>query len=176
MDNLEKFIKRNRADLDKYGPSKSTWSGIKAGLRMKKTIVPVWLFAAASLIIILGISTFLYYFIQKKNSDFSTLNSGQPALKETEAYYNSLVNTLYLEAKPLLTGQPEIAGELRTDMAQLDSICADLKKDLKDNVANQQVIEAMIQNYRIKLQLLEEMLNLLKQKESKSEKTKSHEL
>jgi hypothetical protein len=61
-------------------------------------------------------------------------------------------------------------------MAHLDSIRTDLKKDLKDNVANQEVIEAMIQNYRIKLQLLEDMLNLLKQNETKSEKTKSNEL
>jgi hypothetical protein len=61
-------------------------------------------------------------------------------------------------------------------MAQLDSICTDLKKDLKDNIANQEVIEAMIQNYRIKLQLLEDMLKLLKENENKSENTKSHEL
>jgi hypothetical protein len=116
------------------------------------------------------------YLFQKKNSDFFSSNSGQPALKETEVYYKTQMNTLYLEAKPLLINQPVIARELKNDMAHLDSIRTDLKKDLKDNVANQEVIEAMIQNYRIKLQLLEDMLNLLKQNETKSEKTKSNEL
>jgi CHASE3 domain sensor protein len=176
MDNLEQFIKDNRENLDKYESPETTWRGIKAGLNKKRTIVPAWFYAAALFIVILGTAITLYAVLQNKSNNYSLGNSVQPALKETEAYYNSLVNTLYLEAKPLLTGQPEIALELRTDMAQLDSICADIKKDLKDNVANQEVIEALIQNYRIKLQLLEDMLNMLKQNENTSEKTKSHEL
>ena len=56
-------------------------------------------------------------------------------LKETEIYYNNLVNSLYREATPLLTGNPEIKKELTADISQLDSICAEVKKDLKDNVA-----------------------------------------
>ena len=176
MDNLEKFIKENRSDLDKYEPAESTWRKIEAGLKTRRTIFPVWISAAAIIMVILGTAIFLYFLYQKKNIDYSAENSGQPALKETEVYYNTLVNSLYLEARPLLTGQPEIARELNTGMAQIDSICADLKKDLKDNVANQEVIEAMIRNYRIKLQLLEDMLTLLKQNENKSEKNKSHAL
>jgi len=38
------------------------------------------------------------------------------------------------------------------------------------------VIEALIQNYRIKLQILEEMLSMLKQNENKKDKPDSHEL
>jgi len=176
MDNLEKFIKENREDLDKYEPSTWIWRRIKTCLKMRRAIFSFWLSAAAMVTIILGTAIILYHLYQKKNNDFSAANPGQSSLKETEVYYNTQVNTLYLEAKPLLINQPVIATELRTDMAELDSICADLKKDLKDNVSNQEVIEAMIQNYRIKLHLLEDMLNLLKQNETKSEKTKSHEL
>jgi CHASE3 domain sensor protein len=176
MDNLEQFIKRNRADMDKYEPPKNAWRGIKSGLRTRRTIVPYWFSAAAVIIVVLGAAIILYSLYQKKNYYNSLEKTGLPVLKETEVYYNSLVNALYIQAKPLLTGQPEIARELSTDMAQLDSICADLKKDLKDNVANQEVIEALIQNYRIKLKLLEDMLSLLKENENKSEKTKGHEL
>jgi hypothetical protein len=176
MDNLEQFIKDNRQKLDKYEPPKRIWRGIKAGLPIRKTLIPLWISAAAVIIIILSVTITLYTLSQKKNNLFADVKSGQPGLKETEVYYNTLVNKLYIEAKPLLTSQPEIARELHIDMAQLDNICADLKKDLKDNVANQEVIEALIQNYRIKLQLLEDMLMLLKQHEDKSEKTKSHEL
>ena len=71
-------------------------------------------------------------------------------LKETEIYYNNLANSLYREATPMLTRNPEIEKELSTDISQIDSICSEIKKDLKDNVANQDVIEALIQNYRIK--------------------------
>ena len=176
MDNLEQFIKDIRKQLDKYEPPKRTWRRIKAGLPLRKTLVPVWISVAAVITIISSVTITLFIISQKNNNLYADVKSGQTGLKETEVYYNTLVNTLYLEARPLLTGQPEIASELRIDMAQLDSICADLQKDLKDNVANQEVIEAMIQNYRIKLQLLEDMLKLLKQNETKSEKPKSHAL
>jgi len=176
MDKLELFIRKNRADLDKYEPPKSAWRRIKAGMKTGRSIVTVWFSAAAVVVAILGSALILFSLNQKKDVSISQGNTGQPFLRETEVYYNSLVNKLYFEAKPLLADQPEIAYELRTDMAQLDSICTDIRRDLKDNVANQEVIEALIQNYRIKLQLLEDMLSLLKQNENKPEKNKSHEL
>jgi hypothetical protein len=97
-------------------------------------------------------------------------------LKETEIYYNSLANSLYREATPLLTNNPEIEKELLTDISQIDSICSEIIKDLKDNVANEDVVEALIQNYRIKIRLLEDMLSILKKNKDNPEKNNSHEL
>jgi hypothetical protein len=97
-------------------------------------------------------------------------------LKETEAYYNNLVNSLYSEATPLLTNNPEIKNELNTDLAHLDSICIDIKKDLKDNISNQDVVEALIQNYRIKIHILEDMLKVLRDNEPNPVKKQNHEL
>jgi len=99
-----------------------------------------------------------------------------PQLKETEAYYNNLVNSLYSEATPFLTNNPEIKKELNTDLAHLDSICIDIKKDLKDNISNQDVIEALVQNYRIKIRILEDMLNVLRENELNQVKKQNHEL
>jgi hypothetical protein len=111
----------------------------------------------------------------KKNHD-NEISKYNPQLKETEIYYNNLVNTLYKEASPLLTDNPEIRNELNSDMSHLDSICTDLKKDLKDNISNREVMEALIQNYRIKIQILEDMVTVLKEKENTTEKKNSHEL
>jgi hypothetical protein len=99
-----------------------------------------------------------------------------PQLKETELYYNNLVNILYNEASPLLAAYPDIRKEYLNDISQIDSICTDIKKDLNDNVSNQEVIEALIKNYRIKIQILEEMLDQLKQKENIPLNKESHEL
>jgi hypothetical protein len=43
-------------------------------------------------------------------------------------------------------------------MSELDSVYIDLKADLKDNMANQEVIEAIIENYRMKISILEDLL------------------
>jgi 3-hydroxyacyl-CoA dehydrogenase len=47
-------------------------------------------------------------------------------------------------------------------MSELDSLYSALKADLKDNVANQEVIEAIIENYRLRIAILEELLAELK--------------
>ena len=87
-----------------------------------------------------------------------SISDQNPQLKETEIYYNNLIFSLYNKVSPLLASNPEINKELFTDISHLDSIYLELRKDLKDNVSNQEVIDALIQNYRIKIELLEEML------------------
>ena len=52
----------------------------------------------------------------------------------------------------------------------------DIKKDLKNNIANQAVVEALIQNYRIKIRILKDMLETLKANENNPEKKKSYGL
>jgi hypothetical protein len=97
-------------------------------------------------------------------------------LKETEFYYQNVFNSLYREAEPLLTSHPDINKELSEDISHLDSAYANIKKDLKDNVANQDVIEALIQNYRIRIKLLDDMLNMLKSENPTPEKRSNYEM
>jgi hypothetical protein len=101
---------------------------------------------------------------------------GNSQLKESEFYYNNLLNSLYTEATPMLTANPEIQKELNYDISHIDSLCLEIKKDLKDNIANKEVIEALIQNYRIKIRLLEDILTVLKENENNPEKKKNYEL
>lgn len=180
MDKLEEHIRKNREDLDRYSPSSKTWRNISREIHNEKTPVRKWISVAAMFIVILGTAL---VFIKYSGPGRGLLKSEEAAesaqntqLKETEIYYNNLVNSIYLEAKPLLTANPEVQRELVTDISHLDSICSEIKKDLKDNVANQEVVEALIQNYRIKIQLLEDMLTILKENENNPEKQKSHEL
>ena len=182
MDKLEEHIRKNRKDLDRYSPSSDIWKRIRKSLKKEKSYMKRWLSIAVMIVVILG-TAIIFFKPEHRWSDsnrgknnnevFSQIN---PQLKETEIYYNNLVNSLYKEATPLLTKNPEIKKELNTDLSQLDSICSDIKKDLKDNVSNQDVIEALIQNYRIKINILEDMLTVLKTNENKHDKEKSHEI
>jgi hypothetical protein len=180
MDKLEEHIRKNREDLDRYSPSSKTWRKISREINKEKAPMRKWLSIAAMFVVILGTAL---VFIRYSGPGKGLLKSGKaaettqnPELKETEIYYNNLVNSIYLEAKPLLTANPDVQRELVTDISHIDSICSEIKKDLKDNVANQEVVEALIQNYRIKIQLLEDMLTILKENENNPEKQKSHEL
>jgi hypothetical protein len=176
MDDLEQFIKSKREELDKYDPSAEVWKRILRAIKPVRRSVRLWLSAAAMITVVIGTTFVLLIINQNKNLPDSAGKTIQQALKETEMYYNTQVNTLYREAKPLLTGQPEVEKELENDLSRIDNICHEIKKDLKDNVANQEVIEALIQNYTIKIRILEDMLTTLKEKENNTEKRKSHEL
>jgi len=89
-----------------------------------------------------------------------------PELRETEIYYANKLNTLLKQARPLLTSNPGLEEELYSDLSRLDSLCLEIKHDLKDNISNQNVIEALILNYRIKVQILEDMLVILEERET----------
>ena len=182
MDELEDFILRNRDDLDRHSPREEAWEGIEKGLRKSRISTALWLSSAAMILIMLGTSV-VYYIAERKTSSLlkettgnSLLLSADPGFRETEIYYNNLIKDLYNEAVPLLTSDPELESELIQDLSKLDTICIEIKKDLKDNVSNQEVIEALINNYRIKIRILNEMLLLLKQNDTIPDKSTDHEL
>jgi hypothetical protein len=182
MDKLEEHIRKNRENLDRYSTSSGIWRKIRRNLRKERSLMKRWLSIAAMIVIVAGFTLFIFRLTN--NRPMISLNTSgkvnsptdNPQLKETEIYYSNLVNSLYREATPLLTGNPDVKKELTTDITHLDSLCIEIKKDLKDNVANQEVIEALIQNYRLKIRLLEDMLTILKENNENPVKNKSHEL
>jgi hypothetical protein len=176
MDKLEEFIRNNRSQLDRYDASRETWEKIRSKTVTRKPKVYLWYLSAAMFTLIAGISLFFYLYREKKPTYSDVPSMSQRELRETQLFYNSIYQIKYMEAKPLFTSQPDIEKELKSGSAQIDSICADLMKDLKDNVSNKEVIEALIRNYRIKVQLLEDMLNVVRQNENDDKKRTSHEL
>ncbi len=181
MDRLEEYIRKNRENMDIYSPSSGLWKGIKRRIDINQPSIGKWVSIAAMVIIIIGSALLLYNrsILPDRSVKISyeeTVNQDNTQLKEMEVYYNSLANSLYREATPLLTANPEIEKEFTSDISQLDSICSEIKRDLKDNVANQEVVEALIQNYRIKIRLLEDMLEVLKENDDNQDKNNGYEL
>ena len=178
MENLEDFIKNNRDSMDVLRPSRKVWKGIRRDLHGHQPAILMRM--AAAVLIIAVLTAAVVHYINNDHRSMSRadamLMKANPQLLETEHYYNALANTLYQEAAPILAKNPDIKNELFTDMSQIDSICADIKKDLKDNVSNQEVIEALIRNYRIKIQILEDMLRELNNDKTKDQNNESHGL
>lgn len=182
MDKLEKFIIENRKDLDLYEPDQLIWSKIELPGYAKPMVFKDYFLRAAMVIVIVASSFFIYILASnnsaagygKQSLSNSDLSSG---FAETENYYNTRVNALLNEAKPLLMSDPGLEQDLMRDFSRLDSLCADIRTDLKDNVSNQEVIEALVLNYRIKVQILEDMLSMLRDQEmNNNNNTKQNEL
>ena len=169
-DNLEKFITSNRDAFDLYEPSPEIWKRIEKSVHKKSITLRVVLWRAAAVILIFGASfVFQRYLQMVKKPEISKIEI--PELQEAEIYYTTMVSSKLNEIEPLLKEHPGMEKEIMKDLSELDVMYSDLKKDLVDNVANQEVIEAMIQNYRMRLDILEDVLNELKNQEKNEKNT-----
>ncbi len=156
-DRLEDFVRNHNQEFDIFEPEDRLWEGIEKKLdKANRRPVSFYIYrvtAVAALIAILfGVQQFLII----------RHNAGEmPELQEAELYYTSLINQKMEQVKPYLSEYPGLEEELNSDLSELDSIYKDLKEDLKDNIANQEVLEAMIENYRLRINILEEMVQFL---------------
>ena len=167
-DRLEDFVKQQREAFDLHEPDPSIWLKINpANVPLRERKPMRWLRIAAAIALIFGGSTAGIYYLTQDRADSRLYSSEMyQEIQETEDYYNRKVTLRYNELQPYLASDPGMKELLATDLKELDEAYSELKIDLKDNVANPDVIEAMILNYRIKLEILEDLLNQLKEKEN----------
>ena len=168
-DKLEQFIKDNREAFDTYEPNPAIWGKIEKSVHKKTIRLKTVLWRAAAVIIIFGASLVFHRYIDMLDSK-KDVSAKIPEIQEAEIYYSGLLSSKLNEIKPMLEEHPGIDKEMKADLNELDKMYDDLKKDLKDNVSNQEVIEAMIQNYRLRLSILEDILNEFN-KEKKDDKS-----
>jgi hypothetical protein len=168
-DRLEKFISENRDQFDLHEPDDRLWAGIESNVQDKKTIRIGWkgiVWRAAAVILIFGASFGIQEYLHQRKAMMADQESNEmikniPELQEAEIYYTSLLNDKISQIEPLLEQNPELGESLQQDLSELDSIYGELQNDLRDNIANDEVVEAMIQNYILKIQILEDLLEFL---------------
>ena len=179
-DRLEEFVKQHREQFDQHEPDPSIWLKINPGNQSaaKERRPMRWLRIAAAVAMIFAGSTAGIYFLTGEGIE-ADRHSSELYLEilETEQYYSQIVSDRYKELKPFLVSNPGAKEMLSTDMEELDEVYEELKEDLKDNASNPEVVEAMILNYRVKLEILEDLLIQLKEKENQDyEKNESYSL
>jgi hypothetical protein len=171
-DKLEKYILDNRESFDDLEPDPSVWERVET--RQTPIIRINWkdiAWKAAAVAVIFTASYFFHDYMASRNDPEKAMmgknrEDASPMVKElieAEAYYSAQINLKKDEVFRLTGGNPEIRREVDMELVDLDRVYDELKDDLKDNAANEEVIEAMIQNYRLKLDILEEMLTVIKQ-------------
>lgn len=177
MDKLEKFIIQNRDSLDNLEPPSQLWDGIqeiKDPTKTKSRVIalPVykWAIRIASAIILFVAS---YYYHDYKNKPSSLLTSTElpeasllSELLEAEYYYTAQINFETEKFYKVTVGNKPLRNEIQNELKNLDKEFSELKDDLMDNADNEDVIAAMIQNYRLKLSILQDIMYQLKEQKT----------
>lgn len=156
--NLEEFIKNNREEFDDLEPSQKVWEGIKKdSQKQKKLRINPIIFKVAAVLAVAVITTVI---VLNNSNTYSTL-SNDPELREliqAESYYAQEVDTKLKEIRKCYYTYPELRNDIETDLNELEHMYIQLKKDLRENVSNKEVIEAMIENNRYRLKLVDDVL------------------
>lgn len=162
MDNLKEHIKENRLRFDEHKADKAKlWAQIERQLDKPKT-VKLWKHSvfkvAASIVIALGIISVINTI---SNTNGSTKNSlANQELNDINAYYKGLV----AYQVNLLNESPNLSIKQKKDflsfMNELDAEYDDLRLELESNLDNEQILNAIVTNYKKRIELIE---NLLKQ-------------
>lgn len=174
MDELERHIGNHREEMDIHDPKPGLWNRIEKDLPGRERRLKAFLWKAAAVIIVVGAGLTLIF--RSLDSSGLRANPEMKLVRETDMYYNNLISSLYEEAEPLLTANPEVKSELNTGMNELDSLSRQIREDLRDRVANREVIEALIHNYRLRIELLEDMLSIMKKAEESNNNRETYEL
>ena len=177
-DRLEKFIIDNKDEFDELIPSPMLWDKIET--REPRTVQLNWKtigLRVAAVVVIFISSYYFHDFVQNRNArqnlaakeaGFDGQNSIYQELVEAEFYYTSQIAETKEAVFYLTSNNHSLRNDINTELLDLDKVFQELKNDLNDNADNEEVIVAMIQNYRLKLEILKDILHQLKSTDDKN--------
>jgi hypothetical protein len=163
-DKLESFVRENRQEFDQFEPSPQSWEKISKQLEEQGKKSPKrlnWLSIAAAIIVIVTIPAIVYQLHQTEQpqaGNFTQIDPDVQQLIEAEAYYAQEVSGKLTEIRRCYNMYPDLKDEIEGDLIELENMYRSLKSDLKENISNKEVIEAMIENNRNRLKLVDEVL------------------
>lgn len=169
MKNIEELIRNNRDLFETAEPidghlERFNWKLEKRlhSITNKRSIVP-YLLRAAVVTLLITLSSLWTWdnFIRKDNG--MTLGQVSPQYKEVENYYVHQVNLMESELGTIdLKNNPEQKNMLMSEMKSMDSVYIQLQKELKVNPNDERIINAMIEHYQTKLEVMTYIVNQLK--------------
>ncbi|GAA3517754.1 hypothetical protein GCM10022393_34870 [Aquimarina addita] len=166
MDNFEKHITKNKHRFDTHKADRDKlWNGIESALDNdnKKTITfwrSPFLKVAASIVILIGSFFIISLLITSDLDDAQNNNIVNQELKDIDTYYNGLVAFQIQLVKNNTKLSTEDKTEFLSFMDELDEEYFLLRQEMKANLNNEYILEAIVNNYKKRIELIE---NLLKQ-------------
>jgi len=172
-DKLEQFVQDHAGGFDALEPPAMAWDAIEKELPVarKSAVRRLWPYAwkVAAAVLIFASAWMLNDFNdqRKQAGNYAATgdSSSNPALNElsdAEAFYATQISSRQAELAAYTRQHPEIIEDLKREFSEMDKKKAALKNDLAESNADEKVIEAIILSYRVKLEILDQMLTEMK--------------
>jgi hypothetical protein len=169
MKNIEDIIRDNKDFFEEAEPSNDHLERFNRKLEVrfqkfapKRSIVPYLLKAAVVTLLITLSSLYTWDHFIRPGSNRMTLGQVSPQYKEVENYYIHQVNMMEGELINIdLKNNPQQKTILLDEMKSMDSTYLSLQKELKANPNDERIINAMIEHYQTKLEVMTYIVNQL---------------
>jgi hypothetical protein len=166
MDRLEKFIFDNREVFDSETPDLKVWAAIDAQLShaqqptARVIALHTWmpkLRIAASIALLLTVGIGIGFYL-KSNATPPSLADVSPEHAELERFYQKEINK---KEQLLVKVAQTTAPEVQQDLQQIDQVMLELRAELMNapKGSREQIIRTMIESYKIKVEILERVLD-----------------
>lgn len=176
MDKFEKYIRENSNAFDIHKANKDKlWAKIEDKLEKPETptkVIKLWNHSAfkvaATIVLALGLFGLVNIIATSSNSQSNQFVSQE--LVDIDTHYNGLVA---YQVK-LINNNPKLTNEQKKDflsfMDDLDAEYEILKKELNKNIDNERVLEAIVINYKKRIELIENLLKQINSSKKTSDK------
>ncbi|WP_136481043.1 hypothetical protein [Cognatitamlana onchidii] len=166
MENFETYVRENKSAFDKHRPNRDKlWSNIEAKLEKPDAppkAIKLWeskIFKiAAVLVVALGVFS-LFTIVSSSTATKDQFVSQE--LLDIDTHYQGLVayQVALVKKNSKLTDAQK--NEFLSFMDDLDSEYDLLKQELGENIDNERVLEAIVINYKKRIELIERLLKQL---------------
>lgn len=174
MDHLEKLIKEHRKLFDVHEPPAGHFKRFRKSIyeqfkKTPKTFIlsshPIFSIAAVLIILILS-SILIYNYFNKDTQPISpseiSLSDISPDMQEVEFYFISQINDRMDEINIVKLKNDGLTKEiLLMEFQKMDEMYNDLQKELVVNYKDERIINAMIDYYAKKIEVLDMILEQL---------------
>lgn len=183
MKNIDDLIRDNRCQFDDREPVEGHFERFEWKLEKrlhsafrKRSIVPYLLKAAVVTVLVTLSSLWVWDNFIRSGKDTMALGDVSPQYREVENYYVHQVNMIEGELRNYyLRDNPEQKAMFENELRSMDSAYVQLQKDLKANPSNERIINAMIEHYQTKVEVMTYILNQLKEIRDENAKNPDNE-
>jgi hypothetical protein len=186
-DKVENYIQANREAFDTHTPSLKVWHNVAATLVADsesatkvavtntatdtKVVRLTWWRQAAAAVALLVFGVMIGFLLNQKQADKALAQASEqvaPELQEAENFYNQKVQSKYTQ---LTSFNPD--PSVLADLKQIDEVQEELRKELQHapTSTREEIVRRLIENYQIKLGILERVLNHIKEQPLDNQKS-----
>lgn len=183
MKNIEEIIRQNKGFFDEAEPSSGHLERFNLMLEVrfrkeapKRSIVPYLLRAAVVTLLVTLSSLWVWDNFLSADSRRMALGDVSPEYREVENYYIHQVNLMEGEiSESNLISSPEQKQMLLKEMKSMDSVYVSLQKELKAHPNDERIINAMIEHYQTKVDVMNYIISQLKAIRNENQNMKENE-